>query len=100
MGLTRSIQDTEYSIDFVQGRPGSRRERVKGTIWDSFLSDPFILVTFKCIISLLSFWMFTLVQWTTEVCLFHVYITQISLGTDRSIWYPDLSTVSFSILSM
>ena len=27
--LTRSIQDSETSIDFVQGTPGSRRERVK-----------------------------------------------------------------------
>ena len=27
--LTRSIQDSETSIDFVQGPPGSRRERVK-----------------------------------------------------------------------
>ena len=26
--LTRSIQDSETSIDFVQGSPGSRRERV------------------------------------------------------------------------
>ena len=28
-GITRSIQDSETSIDFVQGPPGSRRERVK-----------------------------------------------------------------------
>ena len=28
MLLTRSIRDSEYSIDFVQGWPGSRRERV------------------------------------------------------------------------
>ena len=27
--LTRSIRDSETSIDFVQGPPGSRRERVK-----------------------------------------------------------------------
>ena len=27
--LTRSIRDSESSIDFVQGPPGSRRERVK-----------------------------------------------------------------------
>ena len=27
--LTRSIQDSETFIDFVQGPPGSRRERVK-----------------------------------------------------------------------
>ena len=27
--LTRSIQDSETSIDFVQGPPGSRREQVK-----------------------------------------------------------------------
>ena len=26
--LTRSIRDSETSIDFVQGPPGSRRERV------------------------------------------------------------------------
>ena len=26
--LTRSIQDSETSIDFAQGTPGSRRERV------------------------------------------------------------------------
>ena len=26
--LTRSIRDSEISIDFVQGPPGSRRERV------------------------------------------------------------------------
>ena len=29
MHLTRSIRDSETSIDFVQGPPGSRRERVK-----------------------------------------------------------------------
>ena len=29
--LTRSIRDSETSIDFVQGPPGSRRELVKGT---------------------------------------------------------------------
>ena len=29
MVLTRSIRDSETSIDFVQGPPGSRRERVK-----------------------------------------------------------------------
>ena len=28
MILTRSIRDSETSIDFVQGPPGSRRERV------------------------------------------------------------------------
>ena len=27
--LTRSLRDSETSIDFVQGPPGSRRERVK-----------------------------------------------------------------------
>ena len=27
--LTRSIRNSETSIDFVQGTPGSRRERVK-----------------------------------------------------------------------
>ena len=27
--LTRSIRDSETSIDFLQGPPGSRRERVK-----------------------------------------------------------------------
>ena len=27
--LTRSTQDSENAIDFVQGPPGSRRERVK-----------------------------------------------------------------------
>ena len=27
--LTRSIRDSETSIDFVQGPPGSRKERVK-----------------------------------------------------------------------
>ena len=30
--LTRSIRDSETSIDFVQGPPGSRRERVKTTM--------------------------------------------------------------------
>ena len=30
--LTRSIRDSETSIDFVQGPPGSRRERVNGFI--------------------------------------------------------------------
>ena len=29
--LTRSIRDSETSIDFVQGPPGARRERVKNT---------------------------------------------------------------------
>ena len=29
--LTRSIRDSETSTDFVQGPPGSRRERVKST---------------------------------------------------------------------
>ena len=33
--LTRSIRDSETSIDFVQGPPGSRRERVKGVIWST-----------------------------------------------------------------
>ena len=28
MPLTRSIRDSETSIDFAQGTPGSRRERV------------------------------------------------------------------------
>ena len=31
--LTRSIQDSETSIDFVQGQPGSRRERVKRCVY-------------------------------------------------------------------
>ena len=32
--LTRSIRDSETSIDFVQGPAGSRRERVKKTcVW-------------------------------------------------------------------
>ena len=30
--LTRSIRDSETSIDFVQGPPGSRRERVNKKI--------------------------------------------------------------------
>ena len=30
--LTRSIRDSETSIDFVQGPPGSRRERVNSVI--------------------------------------------------------------------
>ena len=32
LSLTRSIQDSETSIDFVQGPPGSRRERVNGVL--------------------------------------------------------------------
>ena len=34
--LTRSIQDSETSIDFVQGPPGSRRERVNPMITNWF----------------------------------------------------------------
>ena len=30
--ITRSIRDSETSIDFVQGSPGSHRERVKKTM--------------------------------------------------------------------
>ena len=30
--LTRSIRDSQTSIDFVQGSPGSRKERVKELI--------------------------------------------------------------------
>ena len=35
--LTRSIRDSETSIDFVQGPPGSRRERVKDQTDRSFV---------------------------------------------------------------
>ena len=31
--LTRSVRDSETSIDFVQGPPGSCRERVKNCFW-------------------------------------------------------------------
>ena len=33
--LTRSIRDSETSIDFVQGPPGSRRERVNSVNKDA-----------------------------------------------------------------
>ena len=32
--LTRSIRDSETSIDFVQGPPGSRRERVNNGCYE------------------------------------------------------------------
>ena len=38
LALTRSIRDFETSIDFVQGPPGSRRERVKITSLCLFLT--------------------------------------------------------------
>ena len=46
---------------------------MEGTILDSLLSDPFIIVTLKCIILLLFelfVWMF--VQWTSKMCLSHI----------------------------
>ena len=36
--LTRSIQDSETSIGFVQGPPGSRRERVNDAFEVQFFS--------------------------------------------------------------
>ena len=39
MPLTRSIRDSESSIDFVQGRPGSRRERVNTSEYCQVLSS-------------------------------------------------------------
>ena len=37
--LTRSIRDSEISIDFVQGPPGSRRERVKSHLQKKVCGD-------------------------------------------------------------